>query len=342
MNKLNKLTIPFLIFAAILVHETRAFEISAKCDDGYYLLGLSCTQCPAGYWCGGLLGVPKPCLSGTYSKAGSTECTPCPSGNYFCPDPSLLPVSEASDTDINRKDIVAFAQFSYMTYAIGTSNSSDTFLVADAPELNTLGVVTISDDKTTIIAGFRGTTFTATDSDVIHGANPVIDLVAVPVPYTSCYFCVVHLGFVAAYQSIADQMKANVKSLKTLFPGASKLVVTGHSLGGAIATLFAVDMATNEGANNLNLVTFGSPRVGNAVFADFANQQIKGNNWRVTYDNDVVTIVPLQLIIFKHVGTEVHYIPTDNGHYYKLPDFVDVRYVRASVSDHRSYLKMIA
>jgi triacylglycerol lipase len=47
-----------------------------------------------------------------------------------------------------------------------------------------------------------------------------------------------------------------------------RVVVCGHSLGGALATLCASDLAGYLGAKcAVSSYTFGSPRVGNAVFA---------------------------------------------------------------------------
>ena len=44
--------------------------------------------------------------------------------------------------------------------------------------------------------------------------------------------------------------------------------MTGHSLGGALAVLCALDLQDIYG--NINLYTFGCPRVGNAAFAQYA------------------------------------------------------------------------
>ena len=54
-------------------------------------------------------------------------------------------------------------------------------------------------------------------------------------------------------------------------------------MGGALATLCALDMKLNLGATDVRLYTFGSPRVGNAIFAQWFEEQIAvswgGGGW---------------------------------------------------------------
>ena len=54
---------------------------------------------------------------------------------------------------------------------------------------------------------------------------------------------------------------ARVRSLKGTHSGA-RILVTGHSLGGALATLAATELRQTYGGS-VNLINFGSPRVGN-------------------------------------------------------------------------------
>lgn len=56
------------------------------------------------------------------------------------------------------------------------------------------------------------------------------------------------------------------------------------SLGGALATLCALDLKLNQGAHDVRLYTYGSPRVGNSVFADWFESQIKVRGCSRTQD----------------------------------------------------------
>jgi pimeloyl-ACP methyl ester carboxylesterase len=103
----------------------------------------------------------------------------------------------------------------------------------------------------------------------------------------------VHTGFSQALDSIWD---AVAQWLKPYDP--SKVWITGHSLGAALATLAA---SLVPGAT---LVTFGSPRVGDHAFAAlFAQRDVR----RYVDCSDVVTMVPPELLGYKHVGA-IRYI----------------------------------
>lgn len=55
-------------------------------------------------------------------------------------------------------------------------------------------------------------------------------------------------------------------------PGAP-LYVIGHSMGAALATICAMDVKFKAGLSDVHLFTFGSPRVGNDIFASFVMSQ---------------------------------------------------------------------
>lgn len=52
----------------------------------------------------------------------------------------------------------------------------------------------------------------------------------------------------------------------------AQITVTGHSLGGALAVFCALDLEQIYG--NINLYTFGCPRVGNTAFAKYQEKKI--------------------------------------------------------------------
>ncbi|KAH1190111.1 Lipase [Glycine max] len=83
--------------------------------------------------------------------------------------------------------------------------------------------------------------------------------------------------------------------------------VTGHSLGGALATLLALELSSNQlakrGAISITMYNFGSPRVGNKRFAEVYNERVK-DSWRVVNHRDIIPTVP-RLMGYCHVERPV-------------------------------------
>jgi len=73
----------------------------------------------------------------------------------------------------------------------------------------------------------------------------------------------VHKGFAQTVDLLWDQIHQQVRAA---LAAGCKLWVTGHSLGGALATLAAARL-TNEAIPVAGVYTFGSPRVGDVAFA---------------------------------------------------------------------------
>ncbi len=101
----------------------------------------------------------------------------------------------------------------------------------------------------------------------------------------------VHSGFQRTFSLLRPQLK---KFLDEWCQSSNRGSVhcVGHSLGGALATLTADWVATNSYTSNVNLYTFGAPRVGLSGFAS-ANTNRTNNNYRCTHGADVVPKVPL-------------------------------------------------
>lgn len=102
----------------------------------------------------------------------------------------------------------------------------------------------------------------------------------------------VHTGFWLAYRSLADQVGPWLDNLS-----AKRLIVTGHSLGAAMATLMAADHPRAK------LVTFGCPLVGDKNFATAFGRDCL----RYVDCTDMVTTVPYGFLGYAHFG-EMRYI----------------------------------
>ena len=121
-----------------------------------------------------------------------------------------------------------------------------------------------------------------------------------------------HKGFTEIYSGfsytnsntgVSSETLATVMSaLSTLYTTGyvPDLVITGHSLGGALATLMALDIAANQSIssfnNTLTCYTFGSPRVGDpaTLVAAFNDYVTNGTivSYRVANSLDVVPTLP--------------------------------------------------
>lgn len=83
------------------------------------------------------------------------------------------------------------------------------------------------------------------------------------------------------------------------------LVVTGHSLGGALATLAALDLA-KEGLPVAAVYTFGTPRPGGSAFRDDYDALLGAVTYRLVLGDDIVPTVAPSMLGFRHVGRLLH------------------------------------
>jgi pimeloyl-ACP methyl ester carboxylesterase len=117
-----------------------------------------------------------------------------------------------------------------------------------------------------------------------------------------CSGCKVHRGFWNSWTEARDGVLAAVKSAAAVNPGY-KLVVVGHSLGGAIGTLATAEL--RKSGCDVALYTFGSPRVGNNAFSSYVSKQ-NGGNYRITHYNDIVPRLPTLVQGYVHVTPEYY------------------------------------
>ena len=139
----------------------------------------------------------------------------------------------------------------------------------------------------------------------------------------------VHSGFGRAYGSTRDAVHHVLAQLGVLGDGdgdsngdgddsGPALLLTGHSLGGALALLAARELGVPLGPR-LSVYTFGAPRVGNtALAAEVLRGTARSDGpWRVVnYDDYLVPRYPRgtpanRLFDYVHVGATVLLPPTD-------------------------------
>lgn len=111
----------------------------------------------------------------------------------------------------------------------------------------------------------------------------------------------VHDGFYQQLMGNYDQLESIVKKLLQDNP-TYQLYVTGHSLGGALATLYGY-MLSNKIDQYITIMTFGSPRVGNYKFMDSFMKKPNIVHYRITNGRDVITALPI--VNYYHTGYHI-------------------------------------
>ena len=133
--------------------------------------------------------------------------------------------------------------------------------------------ILISTNKFIVLA-FRGTETTSI-------VDIKADLKAVTTPCASGGK--IHIGFKAAYEEVADDVQKAINQEK--FAG-KPLFISGHSLGGALATIACKRLSHQAGI--AASYTFGSPRVGDEDWVT----DIKTPLYRLVNAADCVTMMP--------------------------------------------------
>ncbi len=105
-------------------------------------------------------------------------------------------------------------------------------------------------------------------------------------------------------QQMADLVSRHMPapSLSAAFPAGATISVAGHSLGGALATLYVLENAKTSQVHNPLICTFASPRAGDSAFVAAFNA-LGLTSWRFANGPDVVPDLPPYILGFRHVDT---------------------------------------
>ncbi|KAK6911786.1 Fungal lipase-like domain [Dillenia turbinata] len=137
-----------------------------------------------------------------------------------------------------------------------------------------------------------------------------------------------------AYYSVRNKLKNLLEEYKE-----AKFVVTGHSLGGALAILFPTVLLLHEETQILkrlsSVYTFGQPRVGNWQLGNYMEAHLNDpvpKYFRVVYCNDLVPRLPYDdaTFLYKHFGMCLYYNSfyiEQNVHEEPNRNFFGIRYL---------------
>ena len=152
--------------------------------------------------------------------------------------------------------------------------------------------------------------------------------------------CKIHSGFAQAYGTVKHRVRCLVQSMLT--SKKRPIFMTGHSLGGALATLCSLDicLTLQVPPKEMNVSTFGSPRVGNDAFTRLYNWIIEVN-WRFVAGGDMISKLPKGG--YRHVGKKV--MLTSSGDMLIDPNALEMLFWNsqgASIVHHRKSCYMLA
>ena len=111
----------------------------------------------------------------------------------------------------------------------------------------------------------------------------------------------IHRGFKAALDDIWDNLYTHYEKNAT----GKQLLVTGHSLGAALATLYSHRICYSNSA----CYTFGSPRVGTPK----QTKKMVFSAYRFRNNNDIVTKVPPEFLGFSHKSDKTTYFDVEGN-----------------------------
>ncbi|KAH9245044.1 hypothetical protein BASA81_017500 [Batrachochytrium salamandrivorans] len=181
----------------------------------------------------------------------------------------------------------------------------------------TAGIVAIQPSSKTIIVAFRGTNklsdwitntkFTKWPAPWLKNkSSSSTNHKRVPFPEG----LEIHGGFQTAYLDIRLLMMRGIRTARKNHPGF-KLVFTGHSLGGALASLAAADYVNRESGDTsyVSVYSYGEPRIGNLEWADWFDS-LSLTSYRVTSQGDPVPRLPPHMLGYRHTNQE-YFITSD-------------------------------
>ena len=138
---------------------------------------------------------------------------------------------------------------------------------------------------------------------VFRGSKGLRDWIAnMKILKSTTDFGKVHSGFMEAFSVVREKIFTAMTRARE---NNKKLYLSGHSLGGALATIAAADSNIKIGSTPIEAIyTFGMPKTSNRTAADYINSNFGSRFFRFVNDRDIVTRIPPGS---RHVGRLIHF-----------------------------------
>ena len=122
----------------------------------------------------------------------------------------------------------------------------------------------------------------------------------------------VHLGFEMVYSEMRLKILRELYPLTLKYPDY-RVIFTGHSLGGSLSILAAVDFFDQHGMQDrISVITYGQPRTGDQTWCNYVNMlPFSSRYFRVVKVGDPVPLMPGRALGYASCGTLVEY--SDSG-----------------------------
>lgn len=138
----------------------------------------------------------------------------------------------------------------------------------------------------------------------------------------------IHCGFYRAFKDSWSNVAKIIKNhARTTGIPIHELnyTFTGHSMGGAIAKIGALCVTKSLNANNVQVATFGDPRVFDLLASQIYNKRLGNSSVRVTqFRRDPVTALCPGSLGYAHVGAQLRVDPHSGTGVHKLDGYFNV------------------
>jgi len=199
-------------------------------------------------------------------------------------------------------ELVRYTKYASGAYQVLCPRPMGNTLVAQfiSPITATQGFIARDDTRKELVVAFRGSR--EISSAIIDTSLLLSPLRGPGLPENTDAH--VHTGFLYAFRSVGDRVLNVLREQFKEFPQYD-VTVSGHSLGGAIASIAALSIRNSFPDAALRLFTFGQPRTGDHSFAELVETLIGVDNvFRGVHSFDgVPTMIPTRLG-YKHHATE--------------------------------------